>query len=71
MENVIVPELLYDNLSDVPEDIFSDSENDSDDSERGRKIVCPKQSYTESKKKKTPRKVTIITILQMWGQPHG
>jgi hypothetical protein len=45
---VILPELLSDNLSDVPEDIFSDSESDSDDSVRERKIVCPKQSYSES-----------------------
>jgi hypothetical protein len=35
-------------LSDVPEDIFSDSESDSDDSVRERKIVSPKQSYSES-----------------------
>jgi hypothetical protein len=41
---VILPELLSDNLSDVPEDIF----NDSDDSERERKIVCLKRSYSES-----------------------
>jgi hypothetical protein len=47
-EDVILPELLSDNLSDVPEDIFSDSESDSDDSERERTIVHPKHSYSES-----------------------
>jgi hypothetical protein len=31
------PELLSDNLSDVPEDIFSDGESDSDDSVRENK----------------------------------
>jgi hypothetical protein len=68
-EDVIFPELLSDNLSDVPEDIFSDSESDSDDSVRERKIVCPKQSY--SKVKQAPRKVTIVMILQMQEKPHG
>jgi hypothetical protein len=47
-EDVIVPELLSENLSDVPEDIFSDSERDRDDSVREIKTVCPKQSYSES-----------------------
>jgi hypothetical protein len=45
-EDVIIPELLSDNLSDVPEDIF----NYSDDSVRERKIVHRKQSYSESQK---------------------
>jgi hypothetical protein len=45
MEDVIVPELLSDNLSDVIEHIFSDSE--SHDSVRERKTVRPKRSYSE------------------------
>jgi hypothetical protein len=40
MEDGILPELLSDNLSDVPEDIFSESE--CDNSMRERKIVRPK-----------------------------
>jgi hypothetical protein len=47
-EDVILPELLSDNLSDVPEDIFSDSESNIDDSARKRKIVHSKQCYSES-----------------------
>jgi hypothetical protein len=38
-EDAILPELL----SDVPEDIFYDSESDTDNSVREEKIVCPKQ----------------------------
>jgi hypothetical protein len=45
---VILPELLSDNLSDVPEAIFSDSKKDNVDSVREKKIVCPTQSYSES-----------------------
>jgi hypothetical protein len=48
MEDVIVPELLSDNSANVPEDIFSDSESDSDDSMSERKIVRPRQSYSEN-----------------------
>jgi hypothetical protein len=44
MEDVILPELLSDNLSDVPENIFSDSDN----SVREIKTVLPEQSYSES-----------------------
>jgi hypothetical protein len=44
-----IAELLSDNLSNVPDDIFSDS--DSDDSvimKRERKIVFPLRIYSES-----------------------
>jgi hypothetical protein len=43
MEDVILPELL----SDVPEDSLVISESDRSDSVRERKIVRPKQSYSE------------------------
>jgi hypothetical protein len=36
-EDVILSELLSDNLSDVPEDMFSDCESESDDSAREEK----------------------------------
>jgi hypothetical protein len=45
-EDVILPELLSVTLSNVPEDIFSDSKSDSDDSVRERKIVHQKHSYS-------------------------
>jgi hypothetical protein len=48
MEDVILPELLSDNLYDVPEDSLVISGSDRDKSVRERKIVCPKQSYSES-----------------------
>jgi hypothetical protein len=63
-EDGILPELLSDNLSHVPEDIFSDSESDSDDSVRERKTVRPKESYSE---RQVLRKVTIVMVLQMRG----
>jgi hypothetical protein len=44
---VILPELLSDNLYDVPEDNLVISESDNDDSMRERKIMRPKQSYSE------------------------
>jgi hypothetical protein len=44
MEDTILPELLPDNLSNVREGIFTDS----DASVRERKTVRPKQSYSES-----------------------
>jgi hypothetical protein len=44
-EDLILPELL-DNLSDVPQDIFSES--DSDDSVKEINIVWPVQSESES-----------------------
>jgi hypothetical protein len=46
-EDVILPELLSDNLFDVPEDIFMVARV-TEDSVRERKIVRPKQSYSES-----------------------
>jgi hypothetical protein len=66
---VIVPELLSDNLFDVPEDIFSDRESDRDDSVRERKVVC--LNKVTVKVKQASRKVTIVTMLQIWGQPCG
>jgi hypothetical protein len=45
-EELILPELLSDNLSDVSEDIFSES--DSDDSVREINIVWPEHSENES-----------------------
>jgi ferredoxin-like protein FixX len=44
---VILPELLSENLYDVPEDSLVISESDKDNSVRERKIVCPKQCYSE------------------------
>jgi hypothetical protein len=44
---VIFPELLSDNVCDVPEDSLVISESDKDDSVRERKIVRPKQGYSE------------------------
>jgi hypothetical protein len=55
------PELLSDNLFDVPEDIFSES--DSDDSVREINIVWPVQSESESS--------TSSEILQMHGHLRG
>jgi hypothetical protein len=46
-EDAILPELLSDSLYDVPEDSLGISESDKDDSVRERKIVRPKQSYSE------------------------
>jgi hypothetical protein len=58
----ILPELLSDNLSDVPDDILNGTESDSDrDSVTERKIV-------------RMEKITVtvtVTVLQMWGQPRG
>jgi hypothetical protein len=68
-EDVILPELLFDNLSNVTDDIFNYTEYDSNDSVRERKIVHRKQSYSESQK--ALRKMTIAMILQMRGQPCG
>jgi hypothetical protein len=45
-EDLILPELLSDNLYDVPQDIFS--ENDGDNSVREINIVWPVQSESES-----------------------
>jgi hypothetical protein len=45
-EHLVLPECLSDNLSDVPEDIFSES--GSDDSVREINIVQPLQSESES-----------------------
>jgi hypothetical protein len=60
---VIVPELLSDNLFDVPEDIFGDRESDRDDSVRERKVV--RLNKVTVKVKQASRKVTIVTILQI------
>jgi hypothetical protein len=68
MEDVILPELLSDNLFDVPEDIFSDSESASDDSMRER--FCT-QNKVLVKVKQALRKVTILMMLQMWEQSRG
>jgi hypothetical protein len=46
MEDVSLPELLSDNLFNVPEDIFMVARV-TEDSVRERKIVRPKQSYSE------------------------
>jgi hypothetical protein len=48
MEDLILPELLSHHLYDVPEDILVINVCDKDDSVRERKIVPPKQSYSES-----------------------
>jgi hypothetical protein len=45
--DAILPELLSDNLYDVPEDSLVISESNKDDSMRERKIVHPKQTYSE------------------------
>jgi hypothetical protein len=42
--DAILPELLYDNFYDLPEDSLVISESEKDDSIRERKIVPPKQS---------------------------
>jgi hypothetical protein len=55
-EEVILPELLSDNLSDGP-DIFNYSENDIDVSVRERKTVWPEKK--------------LVIVLQTWRQPHG
>jgi hypothetical protein len=47
-EDVFLPKLLSDNLSDVPEDILVMSGNDKDNAMRERKTVHPKKSYSES-----------------------
>jgi hypothetical protein len=46
LTDLILPELLLNNLSNVPEDIFSES--DSNDSVREINIVQPVQSESES-----------------------
>jgi hypothetical protein len=51
------------------EDIFNYSKCDSYDSVRERKIVHRKRSYSECQK--APRKVMIVTILQMRGNHMG
>jgi hypothetical protein len=45
-EDVILPELLSDNLSNVPEDTFNDSGSDSDDSVREK--LCAQNKVTVS-----------------------
>jgi hypothetical protein len=63
----ILPELLLDNLSNVPDDILSDTESDSDwDSVTEKKIVQPENITVTAKQ--APRK---MTVLQMLGQPRG
>jgi hypothetical protein len=61
----IFPELLLDNLSNVPNDILNENESDSDrDSMTERKTVqLEKITVTV---KQAPRKVTV---LQIQGQP--
>jgi hypothetical protein len=61
-EDLILPELLSDNLFDVPGAFFSENDNFV----RETKIV-PREKNTV-KVKQAPRKVTT---LQMQGQPHG
>jgi hypothetical protein len=48
MEVAILPELLSDNLSDGPDDIFNYSKSDTDVSVRERKTVQPEKNYSES-----------------------
>jgi hypothetical protein len=50
-EALILPELLSDNLSDVPEDIFSDSEKESDDSVREKKLCGQKVTVKHTRGK--------------------
>jgi hypothetical protein len=66
-EDPILPELLSDNLLDVPVDIFSDSESESDDSVRVRQKLCDQNKVTVTVKQALRK----VTILQIWGQPHG
>jgi hypothetical protein len=63
-EYVILPQLLSDNLSDVPEDILVISESEKDDSVE-RKKSCYNDSQTSSEES------DVVTILQMPGQPRG
>jgi hypothetical protein len=67
-EYVILPELLSDNLSDVLRKSLIIASVIAMIL-RERKIVCPEQSMR--KVKQDLRKVTIVTILQMRGQPRG
>jgi hypothetical protein len=67
MEDVILPELLSDNLSDGPDDNFNYRESDNDASVMEREKLCGWKTITMTVKQ-APRKVTV---LQMWGQPHG
>jgi hypothetical protein len=47
----ILPELLSENLSNVPDDTLSDTESDSDrNSVTERKIVRPKKNYSDSER---------------------
>jgi hypothetical protein len=43
-------------------------ESDKDDSMRERKIVCPKQSYSE--RQTSSEEVTTVTIRQIGGHPR-
>jgi hypothetical protein len=63
-KDLILPELLSNDLSDVPKDIFSGRESESDDSVREKKLCS--QNKVTVKVKQAPEKVTI---LQMQGQP--
>jgi hypothetical protein len=63
MEDVILPELLSDNLSDVLR-ILLIIASVTTMILRERKIVSPEKSTV--KVKQASRKVTIVTILQMW-----
>jgi hypothetical protein len=65
---VSLTELLSDNLYDVPEDSSVISESDKDDSVREK--LCAQNKLTV-KGKQAPRNVTIVTILEMRGQPRG
>jgi hypothetical protein len=57
--------LYSDNLSDVPDDIFSDSECESD-------RECKRNAFRVTVTVKKPSmRVMIVAIPGMWGQPSG
>jgi hypothetical protein len=64
-EEVILPELLSDNLSDGAVDIFNYSESDNDVSVRETNCAARK-NYSDSE-----TALRKVTVLQMRGQPRG
>jgi ABC-type transporter Mla maintaining outer membrane lipid asymmetry ATPase subunit MlaF len=57
-EYLILPELLTDNLSNVPEDIF----NEGDCGDSGGEIIILRRVQSESESSKWPKKVAMLLI---------
>jgi len=70
-EDEILAEFLADTLSDVPDDAYSDNENDSDSSiigNRQNKIVRPLPSYSESEQSanESDDDETLDSVVSTW-----